>query len=81
MAYYQGYMCDGCGKPMSKDVRTKVTVRYEGPKVSGESVQELCDKCFEPPENVEGLRPLRKVKASRKGAENAQEGARNPQTV
>lgn len=61
MAQYRGYTCDSCGKVIDKHDVTEVTVRVDGPSLSGEFEQDLCPECAPKrvPEGVE-MRPLRR---------------------
>lgn len=61
MAQYRGYTCDGCGNVVDKEDVTEITVRIDGPDVSGEFDQDLCKVCAPKrvPENVT-MRPLRR---------------------
>lgn len=60
MAQYNGFTCDSCGKVMSPDERTKVTLRYEGPVHQGECFIDKCPDCVgEPPKPLKPLRRRR----------------------
>lgn len=61
MAQYRGYQCDMCGKVINTDEVTEVTVRIDGPVLSGEFDQDLCPECA-PKRIPEGvvMRPLRR---------------------
>jgi hypothetical protein len=60
MVQYRGFICDGCGKVMDIEGRTKITVRYEG-FVEGEYFEDKCSVCAVPPDGVT-LKPLRRRK-------------------
>lgn len=61
MAQYRGYSCDMCGHVISSEEVTEVTVRVDGPVLSGEFDQDLCPECAPKriPDGV-AMRPLRR---------------------
>jgi hypothetical protein len=59
MAQYNGFKCDSCGAVVDSEERTKRTVKFDGPEVSGEYTDDLCPDCVQVPEGVV-LRPLRR---------------------
>jgi hypothetical protein len=58
MAKFTGFACDSCGAPTPNDSKTKKIIRFEGPTLSGEYVEELCPDCTVAP--AESLKPLRR---------------------
>lgn len=61
MANYRGYVCDSCGRLMSREERTEVLTRFQGPVVTGEKTEDKCPECLNPPKQEE-LRPIRRRK-------------------
>lgn len=59
MAKFTGFACDSCGSPTANAQKTKKIIRFEGPTVAGEYVEELCPDCTVRPGDVT-LRPLRR---------------------
>lgn len=61
MAQYRGYQCDSCSAIIDSGEVTEVTVRVDGPVLSGEFDQDLCPTCAPKrvPEGV-AMRPLRR---------------------
>lgn len=58
MAKFKGFACDSCGAPTPNEQKTKKIIRFEGPTLSGEYVDELCPECTVAPDV--DLKPLRR---------------------
>jgi NAD(P)H-flavin reductase len=75
MSGFKGYQCDGdgCENVMTREQRTKVTVRYDGPYVSGTYDEDLCRECVQVPAGVE-LKPLRRQSSNGQADERDEAG-------
>lgn len=67
MSEYRGYCCDKCGTVMTREQRTRRTVRVEGPALNGEYDEDLCGACLVVPSDVT-MRPLRRRTPRTEGA-------------
>lgn len=65
------FTCDECGETMKPDQRTRSTIRYEGPVVSGQIEQDLCPECAPSPVDptLQPLRRRRRLEVSSEGPE------------
>ena len=61
MSEFRGFMCNGCGSILTAVQRTKVTIRYDGPKIQGETSEDLCQVCVEAKGiDQSSLKPIRR---------------------
>lgn len=74
MAHFSGFKCDKCDAVMDRAEVTKVTVKFDGPEVSGEFSHDLCEICAkeEVPPGVT-MRPLRRRRTRDEGGQSQQQ--------
>lgn len=68
MAQVTGWKCDSCGAFIASEAdRTRKKVRFEGPVIEGDYVEDLCRECSPNPADIEGLRPIQRRKKRAQG--------------